>query len=804
MDKRIIIFWGILLYASICCAQMSDSQVIQYFKNGKESGKTDKQLATELSSKGVTREQAERIKRNYDANQGKETNPVNQSVNGQLRERKHNPAQDLTNGSLDVLASEFRDSIANADTLRVFGKNIFRNKNLTFEPNNNIATPDNYKLGPGDEVIINVWGMNEMSLQKVIGPEGDIVVNNIGPIYLNGMTIKEANAYIQNEFSKIISGISNEQAASHIRLTLGQIRSIQVNVMGEVVAPGTYTVSSLASVFHALYLAGGVNDIGSLRNIKLVRNSRCIGEIDIYELILKGETSDDIRLMEGDFIIVPPYESLVHLTGKVKREMFYELKKNETLATLLNYGGGFTGDAFNKSIRVVRQSGREYRIHHVDEMDFPIFSLKDGDAVSVSSILDRFENRVEIRGAVFRDGMYELNGSMNTVKKLIAKADGLKGEAFLNRAQIMRENEDLSIEIIPVDLVGLENGTKPDIPLQRNDVLIISSIHELKDRGILTISGEVNRPDTFTFTANTTLEDLIIRAGGLLESASVVQVDVSRRIKNSYSMDPISDLSQVFTFELKDGFVIDGKPGFILEPYDDVIVRRSPAYQIQRKVTVDGEVVFSGDYTLQKKNERLSDLVRRAKGLTQDAFPEGARLLRKMNDEEKVVREASLRMVTQSHGSDSLLMSAFSVGDTYTVGIELDKALTQPGSDYDIVLREGDKLVIPEFQSTVKISGVVMYPNTVFFKKGKSLKHYVNQAGGYGYRAKKSKAYVVYMNGTVSRISKNDSHAIQPGCEIIIPGKKEKKGLDMATIMSLTSTTASVATMAAAITALTK
>lgn len=781
-------------------AQMSDSQVIQYAKDAQKSGKSEKQIATELAARGVTREQAERIKEKYEESQGSDTNAINQSVSGQNRERTHNAANDMTEGSFDLISSEVEDP----NKKHIFGNNIFRSGNLSFEPNTNMATPENYRLGPGDEVVINVWGANETTIRESISPEGDIFIKNIGPVYLNGMTVKEASAHVQREFSKIFSGITSSEAVSQIRLTLGQIRSIQVNIMGEVAAPGTYRLSSFATVFHALYRAGGVNTIGSLRNIMLMRNNKCIAKIDVYDFILKGDLSGDVSLMEGDLIVVPPYETLVSISGKVKREMDYEMKQGETLSTLIEYSGGFVGDAYTDAVRIVRKTGPELKIHIINSIDFSTFKLEDGDAISIGSTLDRYDNRVEIKGAVYRSGMYELSGATNTVKQLIATASGLKGDAFLNRAQLFREQEDLTVEVIPIDLASLMDNIIPDIPLKRNDVLVISSIHELQDRGSFTISGMIARPGTYTYAENTTLEDLILQAGGLLESASTVQIDISRRIKNPTSKYPTSFLSQTVTVGIKDGLVVDGTKDFILEPYDDVVVRRSPGYEYQRKVYVNGEVIFEGPYTMMKKNERLTDLIERAGGITPDAYPKGARLLRKMTEEERAVREATLRLAMQNLGNDSIISSTLSIRDTYTVGIELDKALANPGSDYDVIVQEGDQLIVPEYISTVRISGVVMYPNTVFYKSGEKLSYYVDQAGGYGHRAKKSKAYVVYMNGTVSKIKRSSSAAIQPGCEIIIPSKKARKGIDIASIMSITSTTASMATMAAAIVSLTK
>ena len=802
MRRFITLFFLTFTLTGAVMAQMSDDQVIQYVKDGQKSGKNQKQLITELTARGVTKQQAERIKERYEEGQGADVAVVDQSVASQQRERRQDASNEVTAGTFDVISTEVSDPTTKgtaAAARLVFGRNIFNSRNLTFEPNVNMATPPNYRLGPGDEVIIDVWGANEASMRKTISPEGNIMVNLLGPVYLNGMTVAEANSFLKKEFSKIYSQVSGTNPESEVRLTLGQIRSIQINVMGEVAVPGTYMLSSLSTVFHALYRAGGVNNIGSLRSIRVMRGSNCIADLDVYDYILKGKLLDDIRLMEGDVIIVPPYEKLVDISGKVNRPMYYEMKKNETLATLIKYAGGFSGDAYTKGVRLVRQSGREYKLFNIDEMDYSVFHLDDGDAVTVGSILDRFENRVEVRGAVYRSGMYELSGNMNTVKQLIQKAEGLKGDAFLNRAQLFREHEDLTLEVIPIDLKGMMNGSVADIPLIKNDVLVIPSIHELQERGAFTIGGQVARPGTYPYAENTTLEDLIIQAGGLLEAASTVKVDISRRLKDPKGMTSTSRLGEVYTFSVKDGYVVDGTPGFVLEPYDEVIVRRSPAYQVQRKVSVSGEVVFDGGYTLLKKSERLSDLVARSGGLTADAYAKGARLIRRMNDEERALRSATLRMAIHSSGKDSVALGSLALSEQYTVGIELDKALQNPGSDYDMVLREGDQLIIPEYLSTVRINGEVMYPNTVLYKKGAKLGHYIDQAGGYGARAKKSKAYIVYMNGTVSRVKRLRKAKVEPGCEIIIPTKRERKRVDIAQIIGLTTSAASIGTMAATV-----
>lgn len=809
MRRLITLFFLIFVLSGVAMAQqMSDDQVIQYVKEANKSGKSQKQITTELLRRGVTKEQVSRIQQKYS-----ESNTVSNKSNempSQLRQRtlvddgggqrrttdysEVGMFDETVGGRVDNRA----DNTAITDNAsQIFGHDVFTNRNLTFEPSINLATPVDYRLGPGDEVIIDVWGASENTIRQSISPEGTIQVSGLGPVQLSGMTVKDANAYLQREFSKIYSGISGSEPTSQIKLTLGDIRTIQINIMGEVAVPGTYTLSSFSSVFHALYRAGGVNKIGSLRSIKVVRNGKTIADLDVYDYLMKGKMKDDIRLQEGDVIIVNPYESLVRIAGKVKRPMFYEMKPTETVATILNYAGGFTGDAYKKAVRIIRKSGREHQVYNVDEMDYSVFRLDDGDSISVDAVLKRFENRVEIRGAVYRSGLYELSGTVNTVKQLIKKAEGLRGDAFLNRALLDRENEDLSHEVIAVDLGGLLKGTVADIPLQKNDILYIPSIHDLKEEETISIHGEVANPGTFLFSKNMTIEDLLVQSGGLLEAAATTKVDITRRIKDPKSTSFSSVLGKTYSFDIKDGLVVGGEGDFHLEPFDEVYVRKSPAYRKQQNVVVAGEVLFGGNYALVKKNERLSDLISKAGGITPDAYVKGARLIRKMTEEEQRRQADAVRMARMGEGKDSISVEKLNISDTYTVGINLEKAISNPGSDFDLVLREGDVLFIPEYINTVKISGAVMYPNTVLYKRGESLRYYINQAGGYANLAKKKKAYVVYMNGTVSRLKSRDKKAIEPGCEIIVPSKEEKKRMSTAEILGMGSTTASIAAMIA-------
>ena len=779
---------------------MTDNQVIEYVKTATEAGKSQKQIMMELAAKGVTREQAERIKKQYEAQQSMGTELSAEQLN---RQRRQDNSNQLVEGEMDLLEAEMNNPTEQTTTEAaqlVFGRNIFNSRNLTFAPSQNLATPANYQLGPGDEVIIDIWGANQNTIRQYISPDGNINIQDIGIVYLNGMSIDEANKYLRKELNKIYSSINGDNPQTEIRVSLGQIRTIQVNVMGEVAMPGTYSLSSLSTIFHALYRAGGVNNLGSLRNIRLFRNNKEIATLDIYDFILKGKTLNDSRLQEGDVIIVPPYEMLVDIQGNVKRPMFYEMKKGETVETLINYAGSFTGNAYTKNVRMTRQNGREYQIYTIDDIDYSVFKLMDGDVVSISAMLDRYENKLEIKGAVYRPGIYQFSGQLNTVKQLIEKADGIKGDAFLARAVLHREREDLTKEVIQVDLKKILNGEIPDIPLQRNDELYIPSIHDLQDLGTIMVFGEVARPGEFPFAENTTLEDIIIQAGGLRESASTVKVDISRRIKNNKSTEISSSIGEMFTFALKDGFVIDGEPGFKLKPYDQVYVRRSPSYQPQVNVIVEGEALYNGTYALTTKSERLSDLVQKAGGTTPFAFVRGSKLMRKANEEE-MKRMANVVEIMQREmggSTDSLKLEFESI---YSVGIDLEMALKYPGSDADIVLREGDRLIIPELINTVKINGAVMMPNTVSYNSKMDVKDYISQAGGYANGARKSKAFIIYMNGQVAEVKGSGRHQIEPGCEIIVPIKDKNKAdkWNLQSILGIASSIGSLGLTAASV-----
>lgn len=796
---------------------MTDSQVIQYVQEGMKQGKSQQKLMMELTAKGMTQEQALRLKKMYESGQISNSSGISDriSANSRMRQEKLNgDEQSNIKGYNKMQLGMLNDStMYNPDMFiavdeygrpikpvkpedQVFGRNIFTNKNLSFEPDMNVATPQDYRLGPGDEIIIDIWGASENSIRQEISPDGCITIPGLGMISLNGLNIADAREYLKSELSKIYADEGNQ-----IQVTLGNTRSIKVNVMGEVMVPGTYTLSAFASVFHALYSAGGITDLGSLRDIRVARNGNTVANVDVYEYILQGKTDGNISLQEGDVIIVPTYEAIVKVEGKVKRPMKYEMKSDESISTLLKYAGFFAANAYKNSVRVVRQEGRQFSVATVDRDDFASFKVMDGDVVSADSIINRFSNKLEVVGAVYRPGIYEFCDNINTVKELLTQADGLLGDAFTNRAVLYRQRENLTSEVLSVDVKGIMNGTAPDVELKNNDLLYIPSIHDIKYSGDVYISGEIKNPGVYPYSDNMTLEDFVITAGGLKDEASLVRVDVSRRIKDNKGTEVTETVGQNFTFGLKDGFIVDGEPGFVLEPYDQVFVRKSPGYSIQKNVKVNGEVLYEGEYSLNFKNERLSSLIERAGGITAFGYAKGAKLTRVANDDEKKRMEDVLKLMRRELGeglTDSLKLELDSV---FTVGINLEEALAKPGSSADIVLREGDVISVPEMTSTVKINGAVMMPNTVTYMDGENVKYYLNQAGGYSQSAKKSKKFIIYMNGQVERV-KARSKKVEPGCEIVVPNKTKKNRFG--DIMGYTTSLASLAMMVASIANLVK
>lgn len=797
--NRFVMLLCIFLSVQIVNAQkMSDDKVVEYVLEAQERGENQQQIAKDLLRKGVTMEQINRIKRKMEV---QKSSNVGNTLPDKLRTRTAPKKEEsLTSEQLDFM---FPDSIQMAmmdDTKKkeIFGHRIFQDKDVAFEASYNLPTPTNYKLGPGDEVSVDIWGASQLSLQETISPDGDIYVENLGPVHLSGLTVAQANKYLKERLGQIVSSIDGDDPTSNIRISLAQNRTIQVHVMGEVENPGTYVVSSFATIFNALYQAGGVNEVGTLREVKIYRDDKPIATYDVYDFILNGNSDMGIRLEDNDVVMVGAYKNLVSITGNVKRPMYYEMLDGESVAHLLKYAGGFSGNAYKEDVRLLRSGKREREIYILNDDEQQTFLLADGDSVSVDSIMPTFSNMVEVKGAVYRPGQFQMDGRVTTVRQLIQCAGGLKDDAFMNRAILNRRNPNGTMENLAVDLHRLMDGTSEDVKLRKNDVLYVPFVADMQEIQTISIFGEVAFPGTYQYKDNMTIEDFIVDAGGLNEAASTVKIDVARRIKNARATAPSDSISRSFTFKISDGLLVEGSSDFVLQPFDEVYVRKSPGYHKQENVQVEGEVLFSGTYALTKKDQRLSELVQRAGGLTPQANVKGARLERKMSEEEMARLEASIAAAIQmaENPKDSISIRRSMEGQTtYPVGIELDKALKNPNSEADIILQDGDVLVIPQNINTVKISGEVMYANTVTYKKGKNLRYYINQAGGYNDNAKKSNVYVVYMNGTVDKPNKWSRSVVQPGCEIIVPKKDDEKRMTTGEILSLSSTAASLATV---------
>ena len=865
MKKLIIFSLMLFMVSSVAMAQsssMTDDQVMQFVVKEHNSGTSNAQIVTKLMQRGVDISQIRRVRTRYEkeaklgglasatgkvssngsrlrTNNGKTrddygkeadkeaSNYSNYRIKGQ-RDFSYKHTYDNQDEEYVDMQNEMYGIYPDSTQLlrhllaeqrynrkKVFGRDIFNNKELSFEPNMNIATPQNYRLGPGDAVIIDIYGASQKTIESTVSPDGTVTIEGYGPVNVSGLTVAQANARLRGT-------LGSRYSSSHIKLTVGQTKTIMVNVMGEVKAPGTYTLSAFATVFHALYMAGGTNDLGTLRNIKVYRNNRLVTVVDIYDYILNGKLTGNVRLADNDVIVVGPYDCLVNITGKVKRPMFYEMKKNESINSLLKYAGSFTGDAYKKSVRVNRKTGREYAVFNVDEFDFASFHIADGDSVSVDSILPRYANTVEIKGAVFRPGMYNIGEQINSVRSLVEHAEGLTEDAFTNRAVMHRMKPDRTLEVISMDIAGIMSGKVADIPLKENDVLFIPTRQDKLIERTITIRGEVQYPGTYKYADNETIEDFVLQAGGLTDKASTVNVNVSRRVSDAKALKPDSLIAQTFTLSLKDGFVIDGTPGFVLMPFDEVSIRKSPAYNELENVSIEGEVMFAGAYTLTKRNTRISDLFYKAGGATNQAYIKGARLIRRANSTEKARMEAVLKMQREQQQKNLLQLAAssnsgnlqqaaegaknaelekFNVPDEYPVGIDLAAALKNPGCDDDLVLREGDRLVVPQYTGTVKINGAVMYANTVAYEKGKRASYYIDQAGGFASDAIKSKSYIIYMNGKVAKVGHGAK--VQPGCEIVVPAKLKRK-MSIAETMSLGTSMSSIAAMIATIANLSK
>lgn len=819
--KKYALFLLMLLAVTLTAsAQMSDQQVMSLIASEAKAGTSQAQIVTKLIQRGVKIEQIRRLRNQYDkqiSSRGLSSaadGAVKMATDRMAGNSDQASGQELTTAKVGTTGEVYNDAASEVQTAehdvqatqgtapdangkKVFGRDIFAQANPSFQPNANMPIPDNYVLGPGDQVVVDIYGASQGTLVHTISPEGTITVSGYGPIYLSGLTVAGAQ-------SKLRSTLGSRYQSSNLKMTVGNTRTIQVNIMGEVRAPGTYHLSAFANVFYALYRAGGTSSLGTLRNIKVYRNGRLVTVVDLYDYILNGRLAGNIRLQDNDVIQVEPYQALVGITGNIKRPMFYEMRKDESVATLLKYAGGFTGDAHKKSVRLVRQTGERYSVFNVGEFEMAGFKVEDGDAVTVDGMINRFENMVEVKGAVFRPGQFELGKSITSVRTLIEAADGLTEDAFTSHAVLHRLKADRSLEILPVDVQGIMDGTVADIPLQNEDVLFIMTQEDLRQERTLTITGAVMSPGTYEYADNVTISDLIVMAGGLRDQASLMRVEVSRVLRDKYATKKTNQYAKKFHFDLKNGLLIDQDRQFVLEPYDHVTIYNSPVFNQARLVTVNGEVNWEGTVAMEQRETHLSDVIEMAGGFTEQAYLKGATLMRRMSEEERVRMRATMEAVREilTEKGDSVSYSKLDLDNSYPVYIDLEQAVKKPGCEADILMREGDRLFVPEYNPTVRVSGDVMFPNTLFYESGKDYKYYVNEAGGFGHRAKKSKTFIVYQNGRASLVKKGAKP--EPGCEIVVVSKKRKQPWRIGEVVGALTGLTSLSSMIMAIAYMTK
>lgn len=775
---------GSIDFETLQSSDLSDEQILRLWERAQERGFTISQLEQMALARGMQPAEVSRLV--IRLRSLRSAGPIEQDTQlqrGQLRAVTPDSGYVVKPDSLE------QDTIDS----RIFGATLFRRDKVTFTPSLNIATPENYKLGPGDQLIIDIWGAAEQTYELNVSPEGTISIANLGPIYVNGMTIEDARDRIKSELSRIYSGLGGESGKAidtHARISLGNIRSINVTVLGEARYPGTYTLPSLATVFNALYSAGGPDSTGTFRDIEVIRGDSIVARLDIYDFLVYGSQEGNIRLRSQDIIKIDPYISRIKLEGRTKRTGIFELKKGETIQDLLTYAGGFAAGAYTKRIKVVGNTETQKIIRDIKYPQQSDFQLHNGDSLYVGKVLDRFANRVEIQGAVFREGGYELRDT-TTVYSLIQRAEGIRDDAFLNRGLIYREQDDLTTEVISFNVREvISNPEESDIPLQRNDIVQISSIFDLRGNYTISVVGAVQDPGSFPFVDNMTLEDVILQADGFKESAAPYRIEVSRRISEDDSMYVPREIAELFQFTVDENLEIGNKAeDFILKPFDKVFIRSSPSYVEQKQVTIKGEVLFPGEYTIDQQDMRISDLIQRAGGLTEYAYPAGGNLTRKV---EQKVDTTFLNIQEDSEGG--------SLQQTDTkVGIRLGHILQNPNSEYDLILREGDVLEIPKELQTVQLAGEVLYPISVRYQENLSFEDYIRAAGGASDRGRPKDAYIVYANGEVDRARRylffRDYPEVRPGATIYVPRKEKERELTAQERISIYSTIISMAAL---------
>jgi len=771
-------------FASVNVDNLSDGQILQIWERAQEENMGVQEIGVMAQNRGMSATEVAKLRTRINQARFRSISETGENIHaGTLRQGE---TESPDRGGL----IQERGSAETRSGLQVFGNSLFRDRAISFEPSINIPTPVDYTLGVGDEIVINIWGAAEANYQLTINPEGVVRIPNLGPIQLDGLSILDARIRILNRLQNIYSGLRPDQpetANTFAEVSLGNVRSIKVTIMGEVSQPGTYTLSSLSTVFNALYAAGGPTDSGTFRNIQIIRGLNVVATLDIYDFLVYGDQSDNIRLRDQDVIKIDPYINKIQLSGEVKRPGIFELKKGETLANLIEYSAGFTEQAFTRRLVLRRTTDIQRTISDVNWPEGSDMVLRGGDVLHVGQLLERFDNRVEIRGAVFRGGEYELTEGM-TLTDLIAKAEGLREDAYMQRGVITRMGDGLRIESIAFSMADIQDGVSRDILLTRDDIVRISSLFDLQEEYTIQVNGAVNSSGEFDFRENLTLSDAIFLADGFRESAAPYRVEVARRMTGLDRFSKGDQLAERFEFEVDTNLQFrEGDEDFVLKPFDQIFIRRQPNYREQQSVVIQGEVNFPGNYVLEKRNARISDLISWSGGLSDYAYPEGASLTRRQDRTEEAVLEldrADEFVQIRQNGNNK-------------VGIRLIDILRNPGGPHDLKLVEGDILEIPQRMQTVRVAGEVLFPVNIRYDSGMSLRDAVNRAGGFTERARRSRAYVVYANGEVDRSKRilffRNHPKVEPGSTIVIPREEDREQMTTQERVMIYSTIISLA-----------
>jgi polysaccharide export outer membrane protein len=755
---------------------LSDEEIATFFERAQSSGMTEAQLEKAAKAQGYTSADIAKMRSRLTQlgdNKSKEKTTTSKgktsskrSVSGKLSTKKG--AKNADDEDMEDVSME-EEEIVDSTLLpkkKIYGANLFNNKKLNFEPDLRIATPVNYTLGPDDELNIDIFGEVMDNYTVTVSPEGTVKILNLSPIYVNGLTVEAASTRILSRLRQLYQGLNRPGSGSSAIITLGNVRSIKVTLVGEVENPGSYTISSLATVFNALYLAGGPNDNGSYRSIRVIRNNKVVRTLDLYDFLLKADQKDNIQLKDQDIIRVGDFDSHVELAGEVRRPMVFEAVKGETLKDILRYAGGFTDKAYTYSLNVRRSTSRELKLLNITQDEVSTFQPQNGDSISVGKIIERYENRVTVTGAVFRPGVFAIENGLTTVKDLIKRAEGPRENAFLNRATISRRKENYDPEMISFDLGKVLRGELADIALHREDSLTVYSLDSLRENQRVSIFGEVNKPGIFEFRAGMKVADLILLAKGFKEAASFAKIELSRRVITHGSDNAVKEKIQVKTFDIDGSLNISNEGSqFELKPFDIISIRRSPNYEVQRGVSIEGMVNYPGRYAIPKDDQKISDLIFEAGGLKPDGYLDGAILYR----------------------------------DSTVVGVKLSEVLKNPASKNNLLLMENDRLVIPRVLETIKLSGGVQNPIAIAYVEGNSLQDYLDGAGGYTEYADKKNVYVKAPNGISTKRRRvlffRVNPKVVPGSEIVVPEfpTNMKKGLTTAEAVGLSSALVSVA-----------